>query len=160
MMHEIMLIHSRNNLIKLELDDHFFQGEHCHVVIRCGNYKVRGELWITFNELRRFYDALQSIYRKMIGTAVLYHADMALTIEYMFDLSGNLKINGKYKENPGQGTELLFRMISEHYHVEETLRNLKNLFEDYSSLKLGVQRREYEMARSEIALCQCPLNES
>ncbi len=109
-MNEVKLSCENGEYLIFFIDNDFFKYGKSEIEIKVSNYFVRGQVWFTFGELRRFTEELKQMYESMKEQVVLFDSECNLDITFSFNKRGYVIIKGRYKENYAKDNELIFEM--------------------------------------------------
>ena len=135
----------KGNYVKLEIievygfpDQNSFRGGYdikCNLTIKSGLYFVDTNYYLSSTgALYNFYNDLNKAYKKLTGATKyeVYLSENDLTFTVLFE-QGEVKVTGKYQDNPTEKNILEFEFYSDQSFFYEVLQDLKtviNLFGD------------------------------
>lgn len=130
----------KGNFIKLAINEIYgypnepsFRGGYdinCDLTIKSGLYCVETDRYLsTTGALYNFYSGLNKAYKDLNGSVKyeVYTPENDLTFTVTFE-SGNVKITGKYQDDPAEKNILNFEFRSDQSFFPEVLRDLKTVF--------------------------------
>ena len=94
------------------------------VDIQCGPYRAYGSLWFSTGEVWQFYTELLKAYNDLAGEARFRSGEGQLALTITFRRRGHLTIEGIYREDFINGTQLLFEIESDQSYLIEPLAQL------------------------------------
>ncbi len=109
------------------IDSDFFNYGKSEIEIKVSRYFVRGQVWFSSGELKKFTEKLKQMYESMNGIVVLCDSECNVDIEFSFNNRGYVIIKGRYKENYEKDNELIFELETSQPSLEEWIRRFENI---------------------------------
>lgn len=124
-MNEIKLKCDSGEYLSFYIDSDFFKYGKSEIEIKVSRYFVRGHVWFSSGELKRFTEELKQMYESMKGIVVLSDSECNVDIEFSFNTRGYVNIKGCYKENYEKDNELIFELETTQPSLEEWIRRFQ-----------------------------------
>lgn len=103
----------------------------CALEIKSANYYVKGDLWITKEEIYNFYHHLQQCYNEVAGKVNYNSYEGNLSFQLKFDSLGHVLIKGEFREKLYVNNVLMFEFESDQSYLNSTLSELKQIVKKY-----------------------------
>ena len=107
---------------------------YCDIYIRVPGFTVNFTTYIRSDEFKSFYTELKIMHEKLYGTANLSTMESGVFIECKVDKLGKIEWIVEVQYPEGNGTELKFEFQNEQSYLYETIRDLRDLTEEYPIL--------------------------
>ncbi len=105
------------------------------ISIKCSNYSVTGELYISTGEIYNFYQQLINCYETLKGEATLKSFEGNLELKMIFDGLGHAEIQGYFQEYLHVVTELKFEFQTDQSYLKPTIDELYEIHKKFGDNK-------------------------
>lgn len=105
------------------------------VSIASWGYQAQGKVWFSVADVAAFHKQLSACYDALEGVASLTTYEESLKLDVVFDCNGRVAIQGTFRESHNEGNELRFRIQTDQSFIAQSLEELAEVVQHYSSVE-------------------------